>query len=414
MQEPAIPDPENVPSVDSKIHQMMPEDMQYQIAIQDLPIGIFIFGKDGNLEKQNQKSSQILQHDLKTISDLIGMFELSASEVDVLKKWFESTDVKPDERKECLHRCSKHPMGQMIRMTQLSLPDEKKCITIDDITNENKTAFELNERLKELTFLHNRLTNLSGIFELDDFLQKTIDEFAPAMLFPELTCVQILFNPEEKNVKTLATGNWENQKGALLKAPIKVNNVEIGELQVGYTEDVTNKNLGFIHALTIDKTFLEQEQALIESTASLIGEIINIKTTMDDISRAQEALKVLSTPVMVVWDRILFLPLVGPIDSKRSQMIMDSLLSKVIDIEAKYALVDIQGVPAMDTAVANHLIKLTKAIKLLGCSCIITGVSSKISQTLVQLGVDFSTFETSTSLKEGLKKVLIIIKDETK
>ena len=117
----------------------------------------------------------------------------------------------------------------------------------------------------------------------------------------------------------------------------------------------------------------------------------------------------MSTPVMQLWDNVLLLPIVGLVDSKRVQLIMETALQKILDCQAKVIILDIQGVPAVDSAVANHLIKVTKATKLMGCACIITGISPEVSQALVNLGIELIDILTQSTLKDGVTTALRII-----
>ncbi|MBF0528851.1 MAG: PAS domain-containing protein [Deltaproteobacteria bacterium] len=110
----------------------------------------------------------------------------------------------------------------------------------------------------------------------------------------------------------------------------------------------------------------------------------------------------ISTPAIKLWDRIVVLPVVGVIDSLRAQQMMDAMLSKITETSSKVIILDIQGVMAVDTAVANHLIKITKATKLMGCKCIISGITSAVAQTLVHLGVDLGEVSTNSNLQDAL------------
>ena len=114
----------------------------------------------------------------------------------------------------------------------------------------------------------------------------------------------------------------------------------------------------------------------------------------------------MSTPVMQLWDNILLLPVVGLVDSKRVQLIMEAALQKILDYQAKVLILDIQGVPAVDSAVANHLIQITKATRLMGCTSIVTGISPEISQALVNLGIELGDIITQATLKDGMRTSL--------
>jgi len=109
------------------------------------------------------------------------------------------------------------------------------------------------------------------------------------------------------------------------------------------------------------------------------------------------------TPVTVLWDGILMLPVSGIVDSKRAQEIMEAMLNKIVDTQSKVIILDVLGVPTVDSAVANHIIKMTKATKLLGCKCIITGISAEVSQTLVHLGIDLGDVVTRSTLAMGVE-----------
>jgi rsbT co-antagonist protein RsbR len=131
---------------------------------------------------------------------------------------------------------------------------------------------------------------------------------------------------------------------------------------------------------------------------------------LTDINVQQQQLidmiREISTPVIPVHDEILVLPLVGTIDSARSGRIMEILLTGVQQYSAEIVIIDITGVPIVDTAVANHLIQATQAATLLGAHCVLVGVSAEVAQTLVQLGVNLSTLVTRSNLQAGITYAL--------
>jgi len=129
----------------------------------------------------------------------------------------------------------------------------------------------------------------------------------------------------------------------------------------------------------------------------------------DTVRRHQAAIRELSTPVIRVHDGILLLPLVGAIDSLRAQQIMESVLVRVIDDQAKCIIIDIAGVPVVDTKVADNLVKTTAAVRLLGAQTILTGISAQVARTIVQLGVDISTMHTLTRLGDGIELALALV-----
>ena len=123
------------------------------------------------------------------------------------------------------------------------------------------------------------------------------------------------------------------------------------------------------------------------------------------IGRQQEELLELSTPVVKLWDGILAVPLIGTLDSARAQSVTESLLQQIIDTEATIAIIDITGVPAVDTLVAQHLIKTVAAARLMGAECLVSGIRPPIAQTMVELGVDLDV-TTKASLAEALRLAL--------
>jgi len=133
-------------------------------------------------------------------------------------------------------------------------------------------------------------------------------------------------------------------------------------------------------------------------------EIINSK-----IAAQTKSLMEMSTPVTQLWTGLLFLPVVGLIDSKRAQDIMNNSLHKISDTNSQCFILDISGVSVVDTAVANHLIKITKATRLMGCESIISGVSPSIAQTMVELGIDIGDIRTTSDMKGALENAFEII-----
>ncbi|PQO32986.1 protoglobin domain-containing protein [Blastopirellula marina] len=121
------------------------------------------------------------------------------------------------------------------------------------------------------------------------------------------------------------------------------------------------------------------------------------------IAEQHDSLMQMSTPVTEVWNDILMLPIVGIIDSKRAQDIMTAVLHKISDTHSRSLILDISGVAVVDTAVANHLIKITKATRLMGCTCTISGVSPAIAQTIVELGINVGDIRTTATLKDALR-----------
>jgi rsbT co-antagonist protein RsbR len=126
------------------------------------------------------------------------------------------------------------------------------------------------------------------------------------------------------------------------------------------------------------------------------------KVINESISAQSQALMEMSTPVTQIWEGILMLPVVGIIDSKRAQEIMATTLAKISETQAQVFIMDISGVAVVDTQVANHMIQITKATRLMGCESTISGLSPSIAETIVQLGIDVGKVRTTATLKDAL------------
>jgi len=136
------------------------------------------------------------------------------------------------------------------------------------------------------------------------------------------------------------------------------------------------------------------------------------KEVEDKLSKIQEQQKTifqqqadlleLSSPVSKVWDNVLILPVIGTLDSQRTQIMMENLLEKIVETGCTMSILDITGVPTVDTQVANHLLKTVTSARLLGAECIISGISPAIAQTIVHLGIDLSSIKTKATLQDAM------------
>jgi rsbT co-antagonist protein RsbR len=124
------------------------------------------------------------------------------------------------------------------------------------------------------------------------------------------------------------------------------------------------------------------------------------------IARQNEAMLELSTPVVQLWEGILALPLIGTLDSVRTQVVMENLLQRIVETGASIAIIDITGVPTVDTLVAQHLLKTIAAARLMGADCIISGIRPQIAQTIVHLGVELQSVVTKATLADAFAVAL--------
>ena len=180
-----------------------------------------------------------------------------------------------------------------------------------------------------------------------------------------------------------------------------------GEFHSGeYKRVGKNKRPAYIRA-TYNPIMGEDGKPL--KVIKIASDITQQKMMEIDKNRQSELIMEMSTPVMRLLDSILLLPVVGMVDSSRVQAIMEAALQNISTHQARVIIIDIQGVPAVDSAVANHLIQITKATKLMGCRSIVTGISAEVSQALVNLGLDLGDIVTQSTLKDGLGSALNIL-----
>jgi len=144
---------------------------------------------------------------------------------------------------------------------------------------------------------------------------------------------------------------------------------------------------------------------LIDSLGLFTAEMY-LKTREEVIRRQQEEMLELSTPVVKLWDGILALPIIGTLDSARTQVVMETLLENIVKTNSRVAIIDITGVPTVDTVVAQHLLKTVTAARLMGADCIISGVRPQIAQTIVHLGINLLDVTTKATLADAFAVAL--------
>jgi len=148
-----------------------------------------------------------------------------------------------------------------------------------------------------------------------------------------------------------------------------------------------------------------QASLLLDNFGLMITEF-HQKTREGVIARQQEELLELSTPVVRLWENVLALPLIGTLDSARTQVVMQNLLDAIVETRSDYAIIDITGVPVVDTLVAQHLLKTVAAARLMGADCLISGIRPQIAQTIIHLGVDLSNVTTKATLADAFAVAL--------
>ena len=160
--------------------------------------------------------------------------------------------------------------------------------------------------------------------------------------------------------------------------------------------------------LTVTETHFGEERRFV----GIVRDITERKAAQNLIAEQGRALLELSTPVVRAWDEVVLLPLIGVIDTARAQQIIENLLEAIVKTESRVAIIDVTGVPIMDTMVAQHLIKTVGAAKMLGTEVIVTGISPDIALTLVKLNVDFGGIRTCASLHRSVEEAFELVGKE--
>jgi len=257
---------------------------------------------------------------------------------------------------------------------------------------------------------------------LADRIDRVVDRFYEWLgQQPEFN---VFFNSQDtvERVKKLQKVYWADFFSGVVEQRYVDYRIRIGELHA--QRDMPNL-IYFAAMLRFQLLFTEEIQNCgfakdqFQSTMRAFTKLLMLDTyvTSDQIAqfakrRVIESGKVMlamSTPVTSIWDGILLLPLVGIVDSQRTQDIMEKTLSRISESRARVFVMDISGVVTVDTAVANNFIRITQATRLMGCDCIISGISPSVARTLVELGANVGEVRTTATLRDALQLALTTI-----
>ena len=218
----------------------------------------------------------------------------------------------------------------------------------------------------------------------------------------------------ETNIANAASPDFENVSEIL-------SGISITRARQGFTPKETG-----LYVLSLKEALLQtllneikdNSEALYDATIK-VNKLIDgfsmitfdtfIKGREEVILRQTDEITEISTPVIRVWDGILALPIIGTLDSARTQVVMENLLQEIVNTGSGIAILDISGVPAVDSLVAQHLIKTVSATRLMGAECIISGIRPEIAQTVVHLGIDLSNIITKASLASALQYAFTLL-----
>jgi rsbT co-antagonist protein RsbR len=248
----------------------------------------------------------------------------------------------------------------------------------------------------------------------------TKHQLADANFRSDLISGEELRSQSEEFVETLLTslaaGDFTNIASPSLDPVIRqLTVISNDRVRQGYTSRETG-----MFVISLKEAMVEAlQEELADEPDVLYGETVKINRLMDHliissfetfikgreevIQRQTDEISEISTPVIRIWDNILALPIIGTLDSARTQIVMESLLQQIVDTESEIAILDISGVPTVDSQVARHLLKTVNATRLMGAECIISGIRPEIAQTMVHLGVDLSGIVTKATLAGALQ-----------
>lgn len=216
-------------------------------------------------------------------------------------------------------------------------------------------------------------------------------------------------------IKAIRSGNYTNTDSQEYYPILEtLNSLSITRAHAGFSPRETA-----IYVLSLKKAIIQiLQEELIQEPGLLVEEMLKVSEVLDSLSimtlesfikgreevilRQTSEINEISTPVIRVWEGILALPIIGTLDSERTQVIMENLLQEIVNTGSSIAILDISGVPTVDTLVAQHLIKTVNATRLMGAECIISGIRPEIAQTIVHLGIDLTGVQTKASMASAL------------
>jgi rsbT co-antagonist protein RsbR len=278
---------------------------------------------------------------------------------------------------------------------------------------KNASGTILLKKKKQLqeSWFKNQLDNTSLRDDLisNEDLMKQSDEFLAAFL------------------KALSTGNLTNIEAREYEPVCNLlSDISVMRARQGFSPRETVQYILSLKAATSsileselanDPAALYQENQAMNQlldSLSLVTMETYLKSREEVILRQTDEINEISTPVIRVWEGIVALPIIGTLDSARTQTVMENLLVEIVNTSSSIAILDISGVPAVDSLVAQHLIKTVSATRLMGAECIISGIRPEIAQTIVHLGIDLSNVQTKATLASALKLAFKMLGIETR
>ena len=295
----------------------------------------------------------------------------------------------------------KIPVSQSLAL-EMDEDGKPSCLytIVRDISEQKKLEHDMGERLKELDCLYG-VSDLMTDASLtpDQLYQGIADILPPSWQYPEVTCGRVTADGTEYVSANFRETEWRQHADVVIDGEV------IGGIDVFYLEEMPDMGDG-------EGPFVKEERHLINVLAERVGEYVRrliVQEQSEMIREQSEAMMQMSTPVIKLWDKVQLLPLIGSIDTTRAAQLTERLLESIVENEIEISIMDVTGVPVIDTSVARSLLKAVDASRMLGADTIITGFSPDAAQSLAQLGVDFSTLRTRGSLRAGVEEAFRLI-----
>jgi len=227
-------------------------------------------------------------------------------------------------------------------------------------------------------------------------------------------------------LQALSSGELDTESAVFQPVTDILSDLSITRARQGFSPRETS-----VYIMSLKQAFYQiLEKELVNDPVTLYHESVELNNLLDTMSiitmetfikgreevilRQTDEISEISTPVIRVWEGILALPIIGTLDSARTQVVMENLLQQIVETGSRIAILDISGVPTVDSLVAQHLIKTVSATRLMGAECIISGIRAEIAQTIVHLGIDLSNISTKASLASALKLAYSMLGIEVK
>jgi rsbT co-antagonist protein RsbR len=272
------------------------------------------------------------------------------------------------------------------------------------------------------------------------FLQKSkkhlLETWMSSQMEDQVLREDLMSNDELRNqsdelltalLKTLSSDNIDNTQSKDFEQVSGIlSDISVSRARQGFSPRETAQFvLSLKQALTqtLEKEYADDPKILYDSFNAInkLMDSLNIitfetfiKGREEVIIRQTDEMNEISTPVIRVWEGVVALPIIGTLDSMRTQIVMENLLQEIVNTGSTIAILDISGVPAVDSLVAQHLLKTVSATRLMGAECIISGIRPEIAQTIVHLGIDLSHIKTKASLASALKLAFSMLNVEVK